>query len=155
MNDFTPPLSSVDLPQWSIVIEFCDRCRWLHRAVWVQTELFLTFGPKPPSDSNHAQASGVRSVTLLPMTEDDTAGRFRVWIYGGESPVCAWDRKTQGGFPELKLLKQRIRDVISPSQSLGHSDAKEPEAKTPSSDHKPEPGSKQSSGCQDCDKGQS
>ena len=53
-----------------------------------------------------------------------------------------WDRKTEGGFPELKVLvssdqhssqtdvhqasqKQRIRDVIQPGKSLGHSDHKQ------------------------------
>lgn len=30
----------------------------------------------------------------------------------------------EGGFPELKILKQRVRDIISPASSLGHSDKK-------------------------------
>ena len=28
----------------------------------------------------------------------------------------------EGGFPELKVLKQRIRNLIQPDMSLGHSD---------------------------------
>lgn len=33
-----------------------------------------------------------------------------------------WDRKEDGGFPETKELKQRIRDCIAPEKFLGHSD---------------------------------
>ncbi|TFK56077.1 hypothetical protein OE88DRAFT_1621536 [Heliocybe sulcata] len=102
------------LPGPSIAIEFCDRCRWLHRATWVSTELFLTF--PPPT---------VKSITLLPMNADETAGRFRVWLYlDAQDPKLMWDRKVEGGFPELKVLKQRIRDHVQPGKSLGHSDNK-------------------------------
>ncbi|KAF8631151.1 hypothetical protein AX15_002497 [Amanita polypyramis BW_CC] len=102
----------------SVTIEFCDRCRWLHRATWIQTELFLTFNPV------------IESITLIPLNSDDTAGRFRVWLsYGTELvPQLMWDRKIEGGFPELKILKQRVRDRIQPGKSLGHSDRKEVES---------------------------
>ena len=30
--------------------------------------------------------------------------------------------QTEGGFPELKVLKQRLRNYIQPEMSLGHSD---------------------------------
>ena len=33
-----------------------------------------------------------------------------------------WDRKEDGGFPELKELKQRIRNIVAPEKFLGHSD---------------------------------
>ncbi|KDN50113.1 hypothetical protein RSAG8_01449, partial [Rhizoctonia solani AG-8 WAC10335] len=80
-----------------------------------QTELFLTFPPPALS-----------SITLVPLNSTETGGRFRVWLLptDGENPKLVWDRKTEGGFPELKVLKQRIRDVIQPGTSLGHSDAK-------------------------------
>jgi predicted Rdx family selenoprotein len=54
------------------------------------------------------------------------------------APILTWDRKVEGGFPELKVLvrfnfvpsdistepaqKQRIRDHVDPNKSLGHSD---------------------------------
>ncbi|KAF9046044.1 hypothetical protein BDZ89DRAFT_942247, partial [Hymenopellis radicata] len=91
-------------------------CR-LHRATWVQTELFLTFPPPI-----------INSISLHPLNTEETAGRFRVWIsVGRNTPHLLWDRKVEGGFPELKALKQRLRDVIQPERSLGHSDHK-PEA---------------------------
>lgn len=98
---------------YSVIIEFCDRCRWLHRATWTSTELFLTF--PPPT---------IQSITIIPLNSEDTAGRFRIWLTVGEglSPILMWDRKVEGNFPELKALKQRIRDHIQPDRSLGHSD---------------------------------
>ncbi|KAI0254300.1 Rdx family-domain-containing protein [Lactifluus subvellereus] len=97
----------------SIILEFCDRCRWLHRATWTSTELFLTFPPP-----------ALKSITIIPLTSEDTAGRFRIWLTVNEesSPILVWDRKVEGKFPELKDLKQRIRDHIQPDRSLGHSD---------------------------------
>ncbi|KAK3079616.1 hypothetical protein LTS18_004405 [Coniosporium uncinatum] len=36
--------------------------------------------------------------------------------------VLLWDRKAEGGFPETKVLKQRVRDCLEPGRDLGHSD---------------------------------
>jgi selenoprotein W-related protein len=33
-----------------------------------------------------------------------------------------WSRSTEGRFPEMKELKQRVRDRIAPGRDLGHSD---------------------------------
>jgi selenoprotein W-related protein len=33
-----------------------------------------------------------------------------------------WSRAAEGRFPELKEVKQRIRDRIAPDRALGHSD---------------------------------
>ncbi|RDX53163.1 hypothetical protein OH76DRAFT_1343675 [Lentinus brumalis] len=108
-STFVPPSPSITP---SITIEFCDRCRWLHRATWTSTELCLTF-PTP----------AIKAITIMPLNAEDTAGRFRVWLFlDGKHPVLVWDRKVEGGFPELKVLKQRIRDHIQPGKSLGHSD---------------------------------
>ncbi|XP_006459873.1 hypothetical protein AGABI2DRAFT_191670 [Agaricus bisporus var. bisporus H97] len=109
-----PSTASLPYPQsegTTVAIEFCDRCRWLHRATWVQTELFLSFPPP-----------AVASISLFPRNSEDTAGRFRVWVTHDGDQKLVWDRKSEGGFPELKVLKQRIRDIIQPGRSLGHSD---------------------------------
>ncbi|KAH7105718.1 Rdx family-domain-containing protein [Auriculariales sp. MPI-PUGE-AT-0066] len=103
------------LPFPRVTIEFCDRCRWLHRAQWTATELALTF-PTPV----------IKAITIVPLSDATTAGRFRVWLTPSEegTTVLAWCRKRDGGFPELKVLKQKIRDVVQPGVSLGHSDTK-------------------------------
>lgn len=33
-----------------------------------------------------------------------------------------WSRALEGRFPELKELKQRVRDHVAPERTLGHSD---------------------------------
>tara|TARA_R110000824_G_scaffold285279_1_gene473519 strand:- start:66 stop:350 length:285 start_codon:yes stop_codon:yes gene_type:complete len=86
-----------------VVITYCTRCRWLLRASWMAQELLTTF------------ENDLGGVTLVP---DDVGGRFSVRV--GDTVV--WDRKRDGGFPEIKILKQRVRDIAVPDKDLGHSD---------------------------------
>jgi selenoprotein W-related protein len=85
-----------------VEIEYCTQCRWLLRAGWTAQELLTTF-----------QAE-IGEVALVP----GTGGIFDVRV--GEQVV--WSRAAEGRFPELKELKQRLRDVIAPGRTLGHSD---------------------------------
>jgi selenoprotein W-related protein len=84
-------------------IEYCTQCRWLLRAAWMAQELLTTF-----------QAE-LGEVALVP----GTGGVFEVRV--DNQPV--WSRAGEGRFPEIKELKQRVRDVVAPGKSLGHSDA--------------------------------
>jgi len=86
-----------------VEIEYCTQCRWLLRAGWTAQELLTTF-----------QAE-LGEVALVP----GTGGVFDVRV--GDEIV--WSRSLEGRFPEMKELKQRLRDVIAPGRSLGHSDA--------------------------------
>ncbi|MGC6456567.1 MAG: SelT/SelW/SelH family protein [Coraliomargaritaceae bacterium] len=88
----------------SVEIEYCPGCRWLLRAAWTAQELLTTF------------EQDLGAVTLRPSGE---AGRFRVSL----KDQTVWDRKSEGRFPEMKELKQRIRDWIAPGRDLGHSDS--------------------------------
>ena len=47
-----------------------------------------------------------------------TGGVFRI-EYEGE---LIWDRKSEGGFPDVKTLKQLVRDRLDPARDLGHID---------------------------------
>lgn len=87
-----------------ISIHYCSRCRWLLRSTWMAQELLTTF------------EDDIGEVSLLPNAE----GAFSIWV----GDLCIWERKRDKGFPELPLLKQRVRDVISPEKSLGHSDTR-------------------------------
>lgn len=49
-----------------------------------------------------------------------TGGVF-VITYDGE---VIWERKTDGGFPDVKQLKQRVRDHLDPDRDLGGYGAK-------------------------------
>ena len=48
----------------------------------------------------------------------DTAGTFRVSL----DDESIWDRKTEDRFPEIKELKQYVRDRIAQERDIGHSD---------------------------------
>jgi selenoprotein W-related protein len=61
----------------------------------------------------------IGSLTLIP---DTTCGVFEVRIDG----KLIWSRKEHGRFPEIKELKQIVRDMVSPGRDLGHIDTKEP-----------------------------
>jgi selenoprotein W-related protein len=87
----------------SIEIEYCPGCRWLVRAGWTAQELLTTFEAE------------LGAVTLRP---SEVGGTFKVSVDGD----LIWDRKTEARFPEMKELKQRLRDHISPERDLGHSD---------------------------------
>lgn len=47
-----------------------------------------------------------------------TGGLFEITCDG----VTIWERKADGGFPDAKVLKQRLRDRIDPARDLGHND---------------------------------
>lgn len=44
-----------------------------------------------------------------------------ICLSGGQDELI-WERKRDGGFPEAKVLKQRVRDLVWPDRDLGHSD---------------------------------
>ena len=85
-----------------IHIEYCTQCRWQLRAAWMLQELLTSF---------EAELGGVM---LIP----GSGGIFRI----SSGDTLLWDRATEGGFPELKTLKQIVRDTIAPERQLGHSD---------------------------------
>jgi selenoprotein W-related protein len=86
----------------TIAIHYCTQCQWLLRAAWMAQELLSTFGGE------------LAAVALVPAT----GGLFRI-DYDGE-PL--WERKRDGGFPDAKVLKQRVRDRLDPGRDLGHVD---------------------------------
>ena len=87
----------------SIILEYCPKCNWLMRAAYMTQELLTTF------------SDDVYGVMLQP---SETSGKYNIRI----DNVTIFDRKEQGRFPEIKELKQLVRDVVCPHKSLGHSD---------------------------------
>ena len=73
------------------------------RAAWLAQELLTTFG------------GDIGEVAILP----GTGGIFEVRL----DDRLIWSRKAEGRFPEPKEVKQRVRDIVAPGRSLGHSDA--------------------------------
>ena len=62
------------------------------------------------------------AVTLMPSRPPPGARFVVTYIEDNEESVVLWDREIQKGFPEVKGLKQLIRDKIDPDRYLGHSD---------------------------------
>jgi len=62
-------------------------------------------------------ADELYGVTLQP---SETGGHYSIRI--GDEVI--FDRKDFGGFPEIKEIKQMVRDNVSPEKNLGHSDKK-------------------------------
>jgi selenoprotein W-related protein len=84
----------------SIIITYCRQCNWMLRAGWMAQELLSTFSEE------------LGSVTLVP----GTGGIFTIEVDG----ELIWDRKRDGGFPDVKALKGRVRDRVDPDRDLGH-----------------------------------
>lgn len=87
----------------TVAIEYCPKCGWMLRAAYMAQELLSTFTDE------------VNGVLLKP---SETGGAYIITI----NEVVVFDRKEEGRFPEIKELKQIVRDVVSPDKSLGHSD---------------------------------
>jgi selenoprotein W-related protein len=85
-----------------VEIEYCTQCRWLLRAAWMAQELLATFEAE------------LGEVALVP----GTGGVFEVSV----DHERLWSRRERGRFPDIKELKQLVRDAVAPGKSLGHSD---------------------------------
>ena len=85
-----------------VTITFCTQCNWLLRSGWMAQELLSTF----PAE--------LGAVTLVP----GTGGIFEIRV--GEEVI--WERKRDGGFPEITALKRLVRDRVAPDRPLGHVD---------------------------------
>jgi selenoprotein W-related protein len=89
----------------TVTIEYCPKCGWMMRAAYMAQELLTTF------------TDDVYGITLRP---SEVSGRYTVFI----DDDIIFDRKREGRFPEIKELKQLVRDRVNPGKSLGHSDKK-------------------------------
>lgn len=86
----------------SLSITYCTQCNWLLRSTWMAQEVLSTFSLE------------IGAVTLIP----GTGGIFEIRL----DNELVWERKRDGGFPDVKQLKQLVRDRIDPERSLGHID---------------------------------
>lgn len=81
-----------------VVIHYCTLCQWQLRAAWMAQELLQTFTDE------------ILEVALRP----GEGGVFTINV----NDVCIWDRKTEGGFPAIKELKQRFAAQACPDKPL-------------------------------------
>jgi len=93
---------TIMIHQPRVQIHYCTQCRWLLRAAWYAQELLTTFETE------------LGEVALVP----GTGGIFAVYV--DATPI--WSRAEQGRFPDIKELKQLVRDQVAPERNLGHTD---------------------------------
>jgi selenoprotein W-related protein len=86
-----------------VTIEYCPKCGWLMRAAYMAQEILTSF------------SDDLDGVLLRP---SETSGRYTIFV----NNKIVFDRKEEARFPEIKELKQRIRDKAAPGKSMGHSD---------------------------------
>ncbi|KAK3322259.1 Rdx family-domain-containing protein [Apodospora peruviana] len=102
----TPPLPRV-------TIRFCTQCKWMLRAAYYAQELLSTFSTSLGEVALQPATGGVFVVEIITRQERQSQSNV---------VNVLWDRKSDGGFPETKELKRRVRDVIQPGRDLGHVD---------------------------------
>ena len=85
-----------------IEIVYCRQCRWLLRAAWMAQELLSTFETE------------LGGIALVP----GTGGVFEIRL--GDDVI--WSRQEMERFPDIKELKQLVRDRVAPERDLGHSE---------------------------------
>jgi len=75
------------------------------RAAYMAQEILTSF------------SEDLEGVLLRP---SETNGRYTIFV----NNEIIFDRREESRFPEIKELKQRIRDRAAPGKDLGHSDRK-------------------------------
>lgn len=88
-----------------ITITYCPKCGWMLRAAYMAQEILTTF------------SEDIRGVLLEPAA---TSGQYTISVDDHQ----IFDRKAAGRFPEIKELKQLIRDIVNPGKDLGHGERK-------------------------------
>ncbi len=87
----------------TVRIIYCPKCGWLLRAAYMAQELLTTF---------------VDDLYAVQLEPSEISGRYTVFV----DDKIIFDRKREGRFPEIKELKQLVRNQVNPQKDLGHSD---------------------------------
>ncbi|KAI0550118.1 hypothetical protein F4679DRAFT_544055 [Xylaria curta] len=109
-----------------VTIRFCTQCKWMLRAAYFAQELLSTFSTSLGEVALQPATGGIFVVEIYYADPTSTTLATATIIQADPTPTSQhrvlWDRKVDGGFPETKELKRRVRDVIEPDRNLGHVD---------------------------------
>ena len=100
---------------------------FLSRSFWMAQEFATTFQDTVTTitikrlTKQHPEQLRIKCCTTRDMQNEDGTPAAD-GVYPEITNIWEYDGDTSTGFAELKELKQQIRDCISPSQDLGHSD---------------------------------
>lgn len=118
MAEVNSSTTATPYPLPRVAIQFCTQCKWMLRAAYFAQELLSTFSTSLGEVALQPSTGGTFTVTLTHQPPGAAT----------TSSTILWDRKTEGGFPETKELKRRLRDFIEPDRDLGHVDRKHSKA---------------------------
>ncbi|CAL8575451.1 hypothetical protein XPA_001374 [Xanthoria parietina] len=119
--------AAVHVPR--VIIKYCTQCKWMLRAAWYAQELLSTFSTTLGEVALVPATGGIFTVDIVspgPTSTSETNSEGPSQANNEASSqlwrIQLWDRKTQGGFPEIKELKRLVRDIVEPTRDLGHVD---------------------------------
>ncbi|OJK01039.1 hypothetical protein ASPACDRAFT_77891 [Aspergillus aculeatus ATCC 16872] len=105
-----------------LTIQYCTQCKWMLRAAYFAQELLSTFSTQLGEVALQPATGGVFTVTLYHRrgwAGEEAEGNGQADTI---TETVLWDRKRDGGFPEVKVLKSLVRNVVDPGRDLGHTD---------------------------------
>ncbi|KAF9886824.1 hypothetical protein FE257_011071 [Aspergillus nanangensis] len=111
---------SLHLPR--ITIKYCTQCKWMLRAAYFAQELLSTFSTDLGEVALIPTTGGIFTVTIYSTSTSTSTESSKSTTDPEVLETILWDRKTNGGFPEVKMLKSLVRNVVDPSRDLGHTD---------------------------------
>jgi selenoprotein W-related protein len=91
------------MPSPRLEIRYCTQCKFMLRAAWLAQEMLATFEKE------------LAEVAILP----GSGGIFEVTLDG----QTIFSNKESGLFPDVKQIKQLLRDRIAPGKTIGHEPA--------------------------------
>ncbi|EMR71101.1 putative selenoprotein domain-containing protein [Eutypa lata UCREL1] len=126
------PAATAPYPLPRVTIRFCTQCKWMLRAAYFAQELLSTFSTALGEVALQPSTGGTFVVELFfqdPSSSSSSSSSSSTIPSAPDVGAAVeiqrrvlWDRKVDGGFPETKELKRRVRDAIEPGRNLGHVD---------------------------------
>ncbi|KAI9724901.1 MAG: hypothetical protein M1812_000177 [Candelaria pacifica] len=119
-NPEQPILATAPVSLPRVTVKFCTQCKWMLRAAYFAQELLSTFSTDLGEVALVPGTGGIFIVEITHEISTTTTANGETTTHWRNQTL--WDRKTEGGFPEVKELKKRVRDIIDPARDLGHVD---------------------------------
>ncbi|KAI0014072.1 Rdx family-domain-containing protein [Xylariaceae sp. FL0662B] len=120
------PASRTPFPLPRLTIRYCTQCKWMLRAAYFAQELLSTFSTSLGEVALQPSTGGTFVVSIAYLQQTPDGPEDSSSAAASDNPTVQqrvlWDRKADGGFPETKELKRRVRDAIEPGRDLGHVD---------------------------------
>ncbi|KAL2052304.1 hypothetical protein ABVK25_007463 [Lepraria finkii] len=119
-----------------IIIKYCTKCKWMLRAAYFAQELLSTFSTSIGEVALVPSTGGVFTIDIVHSGTQSDPDAVSPEVQVTTQTSRLWDRDTECGFPEVKHLKQLVRNIIDPTRDLGHVDGHRKHKKAEPGDNK-------------------